>query len=116
MLVAEPASSRSSQHYLCLDMVSATFEAPRFVKTDSAILLEVWETGGLLHIHCEAQPDSSLCLTSSNGGLHGKVRSCVNDEYGYLMEFIVDSADGWFPGAYRPPYLLPAPKPDSNRP
>jgi hypothetical protein len=111
MLVAEPAPSHSSQHYLCLDMVSATFEAPQLVKTDTAILLEVWEAGGLLHIDCEAQAGSSLRLTSSNGDLHGKVRSCVNDEYGYLVEFAVDSGDGWFPGAYRPPYLLPAPKP-----
>jgi hypothetical protein len=109
MLLMEPTSSPSSQHYLCLDLLSATFEGPAPVQTGSAILLEIWETGGLLQTGFETPPDYAVCLSSSQGTVLGRVASCVEDEYGYLVEFAVDSPKDWFPEGYRPPYLVPVP-------
>jgi hypothetical protein len=112
MLAADPTSVRSAQRYFCLDLLNATFEHPSSApaKTSDAVLLEVWEAGGLLQTDCAADQGCGVCLSSSNGTVRGHVCSCLKDEYGYLVEFAVESADDWFPGSYRPAYLLPAPR------
>lgn len=79
------------------------------VQTGSAILLEVWDTGGLLQTDFETPPDYVVRLSYAQGTARGRVASCVKDEFGYLIEFAVDSAEAWFPEAYRPPYLAPVP-------
>src|SRR5580658_3151118 len=106
MLVAEPVSARSVRHYPCLDLLEAAFEGPTSIETCAAVLLEVWESGGLLQTDCDAAQGRPVRLSVSSATVRGRVSSCIKDEYGYLVEFTVESAEGWFPGAYLPACLL----------
>jgi hypothetical protein len=114
MLAAEPTSTCSGGRYSCLDLLSARFEGPSPVASETAIpesviLLEVWDSGGSLQSEREIPAGSVLHLSSAQGTVSSRVSSCVQDEYGYIVEFAVNTAEGWFPLAYRPAYLLPAP-------
>ncbi len=73
--------------------------------SDSAILLEIEELGGLLQTSIEIPIGVPVAMTLPNGTLTGRVRSCQKDDFGYLVEISVDSAADWFPGSYEPPYL-----------
>ena len=106
MLVAEPTQACASQRYFCLDMLEARFASAPPVQTSDAILLEVWHSGGILQTGVPVQPGTSMLLSPSKRSVRGRVLSCLQDDYGYVIEFAVDSEDGWFP-AYQPPYLLP---------
>jgi hypothetical protein len=117
MLVAEPISTRLAQHYFCLDVVNATFQEPasagtppaKSARTLDATLLEIWDTGGLLQTDSAVAQGCTVCLSSPDTTVHGYVSSCVQDEYGFLVEFAVPTTEPWFPASYRPPYLLLAP-------
>jgi hypothetical protein len=73
--------------------------------SDSAILLEIEELGGLLQTSVEIPPGIAVEVALPNGTLNAKVKSCQKDDFGYLVEILVDSAANWFPGSYEPPYL-----------
>jgi hypothetical protein len=113
MLVAESICSRLAQHYFCLDLLQAVFEDPAHPnspKEVAATLLEVWEAGGLVQTDAEVSMGCAVSLASpGNAAALARVKSCVRDDYGYLIEFALESGQPWFPGAYRPPYLLPVP-------
>ena len=105
MLLAESISARSCRYY-CLDTLEATFEAGTGIRTESAILLEVWSGGGLLQVDSEVAVGSNVLLRSGpQSVVHGCVQSCQRDEYGCLIEFSVDSENAWFPAAYIPSYV-----------
>lgn len=106
MLVAEPVPASAQQRYHCLDLLKVTLEDASQPLED-AVLLEVWEAGGLLQTGRDIPRGTSFQLACSNGGVLAKVASCGQDDYGYLVEFTVDSRQAWFPQAYRPPYMLP---------
>jgi hypothetical protein len=108
MLAAVPAVSEKSQHYLCLDLLDATFESAPPIQ-DNAILVEVWRTGGLLHINRAVPMHCNVCLAAPAGTVRGKVVSCLKEEAGHVVEFTVAANQNWFPETYFPPYLLPAP-------
>ena len=108
MLVAESCVlSSKGQRFLCLDLLTASFESSPPMQTE-AILVEVWSSGGLLHTDRPAAPDCKFRLSGSAlGRIDAKAVGCVKDENGYVVEFAVAEGQVWFPAAYRPPYLRP---------
>ena len=104
MLASAPPSR--SVRYCCLDMLTLAWGRSGSM-TESAILLEIWDTGGLLQTDAAVQEGSAVALSSPQAVLRGRIRSCVKDDYGYLLEFVVNSGTTWFPESYCPPYLIP---------
>ena|SRR5579863_3046239 len=95
------------QHIHCLDLlrvVSAPGIANPFC--DCAILLEVWEVGGLLQTSVAIPLDTVISMPSVGAGLQAKVVSCQEDDYGFLIEISVPGP-GWFPEGYIPPHVMP---------
>ena len=94
------------EHIPCLDLFkisSLPGSSGQFV--ECAILLEIWEFGGLLQTSLPIQPETVLSIPSIATGIVAKVVSCQQDEFGYLVEIsVADSA--WFPNGYYPPQIL----------
>jgi hypothetical protein len=95
-----------SGRYLCLDLLRVTWKEASTTLCDSAILLEVWENGGLLQTSAAIQQGSAVDIASPLGSFRAIVSSCVTDDYGNLLEISVDPSASWFPSGYKPPYLL----------
>jgi hypothetical protein len=74
---------------------------------DCAILLEIWDSGGLLQTSNSIAEGSIVDLASPQGPVRATVSSCEADDYGHLVEITVDPSASWFPAGYNPPYLRP---------
>lgn len=72
---------------------------------DCAILLEIWDFGGLLQTSERIAADTVIFLPSIGSGISAKVTSCQQDEYGFLVEISVQGP-GWFPEGYLPPHVM----------
>jgi hypothetical protein len=94
--------------YLCLDVLRVSRAGDSKPLCDCAILLEVWERGGLLQTSSVIAKGSILDVTSPDGPVRATVSSCTADDYGCLVEFEIDSSARWFPMGYNPPYLRPS--------
>jgi hypothetical protein len=111
MLAALPVKASAEQRFRCLDLLKVTFEDASWPATEDAVLLEVWEAGGLLQTDRDIPPGVSFRLACGKESVPATVRSSSKDEYGYLVEFVVGSASSWFPEGYQPPYLRRGPAP-----
>ena len=96
-----------SAHYLCLDMLHVSWMGASDGSCDCAILLEIWDSGGLLQTTDAIAKGSVLNVESPQGSVRAMVNSCTNDEYGCIVEITVDPSSTWFPDGYNPPYLKP---------
>lgn len=96
---------RPNQRVLCLDMFQVSWLSGRTESSDSAILVEIGDLGGLLQTNVEIPPGKRLTMTLPNGRIKATVSSCKKDDFGYLAEILVDADTDWFCGSYRPPYL-----------
>jgi hypothetical protein len=97
-----------SEHTKCLDMfqiASSIGTGKRFC--DCAILLEVWDAGGLLQTDRAIPEDSEITIRSI--GVQAKVVSCQQDDFGFMVEIAVCDPQ-WFPAGYTPPHVLPSAK------
>ncbi len=94
-----------TQRLLCLDMFPVHWRSGRRESSDSVILLEITELGGLLQTNVAIPTGKRLTLELPNGLLSAKVSSCKEDDFGYLVEILVDSAADWLSGSYQPPYV-----------
>jgi hypothetical protein len=74
-------------------------------QTESAILLEIWNSGGLLQTDCPVPAGSSVRISSPKSTVCARIDSCNEDDYGYLLEFSVVGGGDWFPETYRPAYV-----------
>jgi hypothetical protein len=95
----------SGRHH-CLDLLRVTWSDASTTHSECAILLEVWENGGLLQASSAIPRGSVVDLAAPNGAFCALVKSCETDEYGNLLEISVDPSASWFPEGYKPPYLL----------
>ena len=95
------------EHFLCLDLLQVTWELPAAKSSECGILLEIWRSGGLLQTSAAIPEGSVLTMPAAGGLVHAEVRSCTQDDHGFLVQIRVDPTDGWFPTVYHPPYLLP---------
>lgn len=96
-----------SDRYFCLDVLRVSSAGSSKVFCDCAILLEIWDTGGLLQTSNPIAEGSVLDLASAQGCSRAKVNSCTTDAYGCLVDITVDPASNWFPAGYNPPYFKP---------
>jgi hypothetical protein len=90
----------------CLDLLQVTSRpgsAGSFC--DCAILLEIWDCGGLLQTNSAVSPGTEISVPSIGDGLAATVVSCQRDEFGFLVEISVQDPR-WFPNGYIPPHLL----------
>jgi hypothetical protein len=106
LVIGRDALAVDSGRYLCLDLLRVTWKAASTTLCDSAILLEVWENGGLLQTSAAIPQGSAVDLDCPHGCFRAIVNSCETDEYGNLLEIAVDPSASWFPSGYNPPYLF----------
>jgi hypothetical protein len=109
-MTAAFATAHTDTRYECLDMFPIHWGSPaeRSINSDSGILLEIWNTGGLIQTSAALPEGSQVEMELPAGTIHGLVTGCAQDDYGFLVAVQVDSGqrDSWFPG-YCPPYLRP---------
>jgi hypothetical protein len=99
---------QGGEHVQCLDMLrveSASGSAQPF--HECAILLEIWDSGGLLQTSMAIREETIISIRSIADGLPAKVVSCEQDDYGFLVKIAI-SEPGWFPESYTPPYVMPS--------
>jgi hypothetical protein len=96
-----------SDRYLCLDVLKVSLSGCSKTVCDCAILLEIWDSGGLLQTSNPIAEGSVLEIAAPQGAVRAKVNSCTADDYGCLVEIAVDPSASWFPGGYNPPYIRP---------
>jgi hypothetical protein len=72
---------------------------------DCAILLEVWDVGGLLQTNLAIPEGSVISISAIGNGIRAKVVSCQRDDFGFMVEISVCDP-GWFPAGYTPPHVL----------
>ncbi len=97
--------SQSGEHIHCLDMFrvnSCRGVVQQF--HDCAILLEIWDSGGLLHTTRGIPLDTWISIPSIGKGIFAKVTNCKPDDYGFLVQIAVRAPE-WFP-VYAPPYVM----------
>jgi hypothetical protein len=98
---------QAGEHMHCLDMLrveSASGSAHPF--HECAILLEIWDSGGLLQTSMAIPEETIVSIPSVANGLSAKVVSCEQDDYGFLVKIAVSEA-AWFPERYTPSYIMP---------
>jgi hypothetical protein len=89
----------SQKHYACADMVRINCDSA----SELAILLEVWERGGVVQTSFPIAPGSPVAIDVEKTHVAGEVTRCEPDhDFGFLIDIDVDSATTWFPRAYVP--------------
>jgi hypothetical protein len=105
----KPNQISSQARFACLDLCDFHWTrtpAAQAEGSESAILLEIWHSGGMFQTSNAIPKDSTVTIATGNGPIGGSVRSCHRDDYGFLVEVQIAQPKNWFPRAYRPPYLL----------
>jgi hypothetical protein len=97
-------------HYDCLDLCDFSWRgtpASQLVGSESAILLEVWHSGGLFQTTNAIPKRATVLIGAASSGIQveGLVQACRVDAYGFLVEVRILDPAHWFPGVYQPPYL-----------
>jgi hypothetical protein len=97
------------RHFLCLDMVQIDLELNGCHLSDCAILLEVWERGGMLQTSVPIPERSSITLRVNQRVIAAEISACRRDQnFGFLIDVNVDAPRMWFPHGYVPAWRLPA--------
>jgi hypothetical protein len=92
------------EHTKCLDLFQiAALPGTGKSLSDCAILLEIWDAGGLLQTNIAIQEGTEITIRSL--GIQGKVVSCQGDDFGFIVEIAVCDPQ-WFPAGYHPPHVL----------
>jgi hypothetical protein len=90
----------------CLDLLRVAWTAsPAVVEIESAILLEISSSGGLILTDSCIPAGSILSIDTQENSVKAVTVACDEDEFGYLVMFTVDTSAAWFPCAYRPQYI-----------
>jgi hypothetical protein len=97
---------QAGQHTKCLDLFQVA-ASPGTGKSfcDCAILLEVWNAGGLLQTSIAVPEGTVITIPSIGNGIQAKVVSCQRDDFGFMVEIAVCDPQ-WFPAGYVPPHVL----------
>ena len=96
----------TAQRQLCLDLIKLSWAGTRGSReSDCAILLEIEPDGGLLQTTVAIPCGSEITLNTGQRPVQGQVIGCEQDDYGYIVNFLIlaGGAD-WYP-EYVPPYL-----------
>ena len=102
-----PTQTSNEGRFACLDLCDFRWSGPPpAAGLEPAILLEIWCSGGLFQTSGAIPKDSIVTIATANGPVNGKVRSCAQDDYGFLVEVSVVEPQNWFPRTYQPAYLV----------
>jgi hypothetical protein len=97
---------QTGAHIQCLDVIKILYsKGSERILHDCAILLEVWEGGGLLQSSVGIPEGSMILLESVGHGIRAKVLSSEQDRYGFLIQIEIQES-GWFPDVYMPPHVI----------
>ena len=95
------------EHFLCLDMLRVNWVSNGdSASAECAILMEIWDSGGILQTEKAIPMDSIVTLAAPKGPVRAKVTTCTQDSYGFLIHVTVDPSEGWFPDSYCPDHLI----------
>jgi hypothetical protein len=98
MAIVKSADS-SQKHYACADVVQIDSNSA----SELAILLEIWENGGVVHSSVPIPAGSPIALGVDKTQITAEVTKCEPDaDYGYLIDIGVEAPTLWFPLAYVP--------------
>jgi hypothetical protein len=97
-------------HYACCEMFPMEWSPTGSEDRCSAggILLEIWQTGGLVHSALPIAEDSLIEFGGKSHTIQALVASCEPDEhYGFLVQVTVNPRqyDKWLPEFCLPAYL-----------
>jgi hypothetical protein len=96
----------AGEHTKCLDLFQvASFPGIGKPFCDCAILLEIWNAGGLLQTNLAVPEGTVITIPSIGNGIQAKVVSCQQDDFGFMVEIAVSDPQ-WFPAGYTPPHVL----------
>ena len=70
-------------------------------KSSCGILLEVWRTGGLLHVDDSIPPGTVISMMVAGQEMTAEVEGYETDEFGCYLTLKVH--EPWFPLRYNPP-------------
>jgi hypothetical protein len=71
--------------------------------SELAILLEIWENGGVVHSSFPVAAGSPIAIAIDKTQVAAEVTRCEPDsDYGYLLDIDVNAPSKWFPLAYTP--------------
>ncbi|MCU1335659.1 MAG: PilZ protein [Bryobacterales bacterium] len=97
------------ERFLCLDMLCVSWvNRSGKASSDCAIVMEIWNSGAILQSETTIPQDSILTIETPGGPVRAKVSSCTQDDYGFLVQVVVDPTEHWFPESYHPIHLLPS--------
>jgi hypothetical protein len=96
----------TAQRELCLDLLKVSWLGTQGSRqSDCAILLEIEPLGGLLQTTVPISCGLEISLNNGHGLVNGQVTSCVQDDYGYVVNFAISAqALEWYPN-YVPPFM-----------
>jgi len=96
----------AQQRQFCLDLIKVSWvTAQQSRQSDCAILLEIEPEGGLLQTTVAIPCGSKIALDTGDGTVEGRVTGCQQDNYGYIVNFLVIAGEaGWYP-IYLPPFV-----------
>jgi hypothetical protein len=97
----------SDEHFLCLDMVCVSWTSGSLkASSECAIVMEIWRSGAILQTDAAIPEDAVVTLAAPSGPVHAKVSECTQDDYGFLVEVVLQPSEQWFPNAYKPVHLM----------
>ena len=96
----------TEQRQFCLDLIKVSWaSAQQSRQSDCAILLEIEPEGGLLQTIVAIPCGSKIALDTGDAFVEGRVNGCQQDDYGYIVNFLVIAGeDDWYP-RYVPPFV-----------
>jgi hypothetical protein len=97
----------SDDRFLCLDMVCVSWTSGSLkAYSECAIVMEIWRTGAILQTDAAIPGDAVVTLAAPGGPVHAKVSECTQDDYGFLVEVVLEPSELWFPNSYQPVHLM----------
>jgi hypothetical protein len=93
---------QAGEHVQCLDLIKVG--VGNGAVHDCAILLEIWDVGGLIQTNIPIPAGASISLESVGEGIPAQVVSCEQDSYGFMVQ--ISTGSRWFPEVYTPPHMI----------
>jgi len=83
-----------SPHIQCLDMLNLEWQPNDDQASEPVMMLEVWDTGAILHGGSAIPVGAPVILVVDNGKVPGHVVECGKDnDFGFLVEVGIDAPE-----------------------
>ena len=97
-----------SPHFKCLDVLNLEWESSQHARCgEPVVMLEVWDTGAILHGGSDIPVGAVVKLTVEDGKVPGHVVKCAKDnDFGFVVVVGIDAPEQWFPTGHLPAWQL----------